>query len=291
LTFSTEDFARALADHDYTFQTGSIVRGTVIGHGSEGAMVEIGGKSDAFLPLKEVSLERIDSLEDSLPLGEELEFLIIRDQDQEGRVVLSLRRLQVQQVWERLVEKETNEDILEVNVTGTNKGGVIVDVEGLRGFVPRSHLSQSEDLDALVGTTLSVGFLEVNQDANKLVLSQRIAARSQAIATLEIGQLISGTVASLKPYGAFVNFEGVTGLLHINQISKNYVDSLPNLLQTGQAIKAIIASIDSGRGRISLSTKVLEKYPGEVLKEFDTVMTDAENRLQSVGKLLAESGL
>jgi small subunit ribosomal protein S1 len=199
LTFSTEDFARALADHDYTFQTGSIVRGTVIGHGSEGAMVEIGGKSDAFLPLKEVSLERIDSLEDSLPLGEELEFLIIRDQDQEGRVVLSLRRLQVQQVWERLVEKETNEDILEVNVTGTNKGGVIVDVEGLRGFVPRSHLSQSEDLDALVGTTLSVGFLEVNQDANKLVLSQRIAARSQAMATLEIGQLISGTVASLKP--------------------------------------------------------------------------------------------
>ncbi len=291
MTFSTEDFARALADHDYTFQTGSIVRGTVIGHGSEGAMVEIGGKSDAFLPLKEVSLERIDSLEDSLPLGEELEFLIIRDQDQEGRVVLSLRRLQVQQVWERLVEKETNEDILEVNVTGTNKGGVIVDVEGLRGFVPRSHLSQSEDLDALVGTTLSVGFLEVNQDANKLVLSQRIAARSQAMATLEIGQLISGTVASLKPYGAFVNFEGVTGLLHINQISKNYVDSLPNLLQTGQAIKAIIASIDSGRGRISLSTKVLEKYPGEVLKEFDTVMTDAENRLQSVGKLLAESGL
>jgi small subunit ribosomal protein S1 len=291
LTFSTEDFARALADHDYTFQTGSTVRGTVIGHGSEGAMVEIGGKSDAFLPLKEASLERIESLEETLPLGEEFEFLIIRDQDKEGRVVLSLRRLMVQRVWEHLTEKEANKDIMDVKVTGTNKGGVIVDVEGLRGFVPRSHLNQSEDLESLVGATLSVGFLEVNPDDNKLVLSQRIASRSQAMSTLEIGQLISGKVASLKPYGAFVNFEGVTGLLHINQISKNYVDSLPNLLQVGQDIQAIVVSLDESRGRISLSTKVLEKYPGEVLKEFDTVMADAENRLQNVGKLLAESEL
>jgi small subunit ribosomal protein S1 len=291
LTFSTEDFARALADHDYNFQTGSTVRGTVIGHGSEGAMVEIGGKSDAFLPLKEASLERIESLEETLPLGEEFEFLIIRDQDMEGRVVLSLRRLMVQRVWERLVEKEANKDIMDVNVTGTNKGGVIVDVEGLRGFVPRSHLNQSEDLEALVGTTLTVGFLEVNQDSNKLVLSQRVAARSQAMSTLEIGQLVSGKIASLKPYGAFINFDGVTGLLHINQISKNYVDSLPNLLTVGQDIKAIIVSLDENRGRISLSTKVLEKYPGEVLKEFDTVMADVENRLQNVGQLLAESDL
>jgi len=291
LTFSTEDFARALADHDYTFQTGSTVRGTVIGHGSEGAMIEIGGKSDAFLPLKEASLERIESLEETLPLGEEFEFLIIRDQDKEGRVVLSLRRLMVQRVWERLTEKEANKDIMDVKVMGTNKGGVIVDVEGLRGFVPRSHLNQSDDLESLVGATLSVGFLEVNPDDNKLVLSQRIASRSQAMSTLEIGQLISGKIASLKPYGAFVNFEGVTGLLHINQISKNYVDSLPNLLQVGQDIQAIVVSLDESRGRISLSTKVLEKYPGEVLKEFDTVMADAENRLQNVGKLLAESEL
>lgn len=291
LTFSTEDFARALADHDYTFQTGSTVRGTVIGHGSEGAMVEIGGKSDAFLPLKEAALGRIENIEETLPLGEEYEFLIIRDQDREGRVVLSLRRLMVQRVWDRLAEKEANKDILDVQVTGTNKGGVIVDVEGLRGFVPRSHLHQSEDLEALVGETLSVGFLEVNPEDNKLVLSQRMAARSQAMSILEIGQLISGKVASLKPYGAFVSFAGVTGLLHINQISKNYVDSLPNLLQVGQDLKAIIVSLDEERGRISLSTKVLEKYPGEVLKEFDTVMADAENRLQNVGKLLAESDL
>ena len=81
MTFSTEDFARALADHDYTFQAGSTVKGTVIGHGSEGVMIEIGGKSDAFLPLKEASLERIENLEEAFPLGKELELLIIREQE------------------------------------------------------------------------------------------------------------------------------------------------------------------------------------------------------------------
>ena len=291
MTFSTEDFARALADHDYTFQTGSTVKGTVIGHASEGAMIEIGGKSDAFLPLKEASLERVDNLEETLPVGEEFEFIIIRDQDMEGRVVLSLRRLMVQRVWERLIEREANKDILDVEVTGVNKGGDNVDEEGVRGCVPRSHLSESDDLESQVGNTLSVGFLEVNQDNNKLVMSQRLAARSQAMATLGVGQLVSGKVASLKPYGAFVKFDGVTGLLHINQISQNYVDSLSKLLREGQAIKAIIVSLDESRGRISLSTKVLEKYPGEVLKEFDTVMEDIDNRLQNVGKLLADSEL
>ncbi|MEO1093530.1 MAG: S1 RNA-binding domain-containing protein [Cyanobacteria bacterium J06638_28] len=289
MTFSTEDFARALSDHDYTFQTGNTVRGTVIGHGSEGVFIEIGGKSDAFLPLKEASLAKIENLEESFPLGEVHEFLIIRDQDAEGRVILSIRRLLVQQLWEKLEQKQSNDDILEVKVTGTNKGGVIVDVEGLRGFVPRSQLLQSEDLDSQVGSILAVGFLEVNPTNNKLVLSQKAAARSLAMGRLGVGQLVTGKVASLKPYGAFVSFEGVTGLLHINQISKNYVDSLPGLLQAGSEIKAIIVSIDEERNRISLSTKVLEKYPGEVLKDFNTVMTDAENRIQDVGKLLADS--
>jgi small subunit ribosomal protein S1 len=292
LTFSTEDFARALANHDYTFQSGSTVHGTVIGYGSEGAIIEIGGKSDAFLPLKEAAVGRVDNLEELLPLGEEFEFIIIRDQDAEGRVVLSLRRLLIQQVWARLAEKEANKDILDVTVTGSNKGGVVVDIDGLRGFIPRSHLNfQPESLDALVGQKLTVGFLEVNQTTNKIVLSERQAARAQAMSTLQIGELVTGQVASLKPYGAFVNLGGVTGLLHINQISNNRVDSLANLLTPGQEIKSIIVALDEAQGRISLSTKVLEKYPGEVLKEFDTVMADVENRLQTVGKLLAEGAL
>ncbi|WP_008319177.1 S1 RNA-binding domain-containing protein [Leptolyngbya sp. PCC 6406] len=289
MTFSTDDFARALAAHDYNFQAGSVVKGTVIGHGSEGAYVEIGGKSDAFVPLKEASLGKAEALEELLPLQSEWEFMIIREQDNEGRVLLSIRRLLVQQLWEKLTQQQSDGILISTRVTGINKGGVIVDVEGLRGFVPRSHLSHPEDLEALVGTTLTVGFLEVDPERNKLVLSAKIAARSQAMGQLEVGQLVTGTVVSLKPYGAFVEFEGVTGLLHVNQISKNYVDSLPNVLKLDQPLKAIVVALDAERNRISLSTKVLEKYPGEMIKEPDVLFAEAEDRSQNVEKMLSES--
>lgn len=290
MTFSAEDFARALEEqHDYKFQVGSVVRGTVVNFDSEGAAVDIGGKSSALLPTQEAAVKRVSSLTDILEIGAERDFLIIREQDADGQVLLSIRRLELKKLWEKLAVLQDESATLEVKVTGTNKGGVIVDVEGLRGFVPRSHLSQSvEDLETLVGSRLSVGFLEVNRSTNKLVLSQKIAARTQMMGQLELGQLVNGQVVNLKPFGAFVEFNGITGLLHINQISKNYVDSLPSLIRVGQSIKAIVVDLDSARNRISLSTKVLEKYPGEVLRDFDTVMADAENRASDVSRMLAE---
>lgn len=290
MTFSAEDFARALETHDYQFHVGSIVRGTVVNYDSDGASVDVGGKSTAFLPIQEVSVRRIANLADVVEIGTEYDFMVIREQDADGQVLLSLRRLALKKLWEKLKTLEAESATLKVRVTGTNKGGLIVDVEGLRGFVPRSHLSQPvEELETLIGSTLTVGFLEVTPDSNKLVLSQRIAARTQAMTQLELGQLVEGTIVNLKPFGAFVQFNGVTGLLHINQISKNYVESLPSLLKVGQAIKAVIVTLDSQRNRISLSTKVLEKYPGEVLRDFETVMSDAENRAADVTRLLAES--
>ncbi|PSN19497.1 30S ribosomal protein S1 [filamentous cyanobacterium CCP5] len=290
MTFSAEDFAKALESHDYQAQMGSRVKGTVVNYDNDGASVDIGGKSTAFLPIREASLRQVRSLEGLLEVGQELEFQVIREQDAEGQVLLSIRRLQLDELWETLKALEAESGVVEAKVTGTNKGGVIVDVEGLRGFVPRSHLSRkAEDLEEFVGQTLTMGLLEVSPATNKLVLSERIAARSQAMGQLELGQLIEGTVASLKPFGVFVEFNGVTGLLHIKQISKNYVESLPALFQSGQPIKAAVIALDPERNRISLSTRVLEKYPGEILKEMDTVMADAENRAQDVSRMLAES--
>jgi small subunit ribosomal protein S1 len=116
-----------------------------------------------------------------------------------------------------------------------------------------------------------------------------MAARSQVMGTLALGQLIEGTVASLKPFGAFIDFDGISGLLHIKQISKNYVESLPTVLKVGQPIKAVIVALDPERNRISLSTKVLEKYPGELLKESEAVFADAENRLGDISRMLGDS--
>ncbi|ASC73788.1 30S ribosomal protein S1 [Halomicronema hongdechloris C2206] len=288
MTFSAEDFAKALEQHDYHFQTGSVVQGMVIAMDSDGAYVDIGGKAAAFLPLREASLKRLSHLEDVLTAGDSYDFLVIRDQDADGQVLLSLRQLQLQALWEKLATWQADNATLEVKVTGTNKGGVLADVEGLRAFIPRSHLLAADDLEALVGQTLRVSLLEVSPERNKLVLSQRQAARSQAMATLEIGQLVEGTITGLKPFGAFVEFDGVTGLLHINQISKSYVDSIAHLFQIGQSIKTVIVDLDDVRQRISLSTKVLEKYPGEMLKDMPTVMATAEDRHQNVAELLAE---
>lgn len=134
MTFSTDEFARALAQHDYAFQTGQTVQGKVFQYTSDGAYVDIGGKSAAFLPLSEAALQPVADLTDLLPLQEEREFLVIRDQDENGQVTLSLRRLQIQALWEAMAEMQENQQSIQVRVTGANKGGVTVDVQGLRGI-------------------------------------------------------------------------------------------------------------------------------------------------------------
>ncbi|MDX2098408.1 MAG: S1 RNA-binding domain-containing protein [Leptolyngbyaceae cyanobacterium bins.59] len=288
--FSMDDFAKALEKHDYQFQKGQVVRGKVFSYESGGAYVDIGGKSSAFLPTEEASLSRVDDLSTVLPLQEELEFLIVRDQDADGQVTLSRRRLELKRVWERLAEMQTSNQTVAGRVSGMNKGGVTIDVQGLRGFIPRSHLVEKENLESLKGKTLTVAFLEVNPETNKLVLSERLAARSASIGQLEAGQLIEGKIASLRPFGAFIDFAGTTGLLHINQISQKYVSALNDVLQVGQSLKAVIVDLDQTRGRISLSTRVLESYPGEMLEKPESVMEEAENRMEKVQKNLTKEG-
>src|SRR5579883_3056694 len=277
-SFSMEDFEKALEQHNYQFQQGQVITGKAVNYEIDGIYVDIGAKCLAVLLANEASLHGVTDPAAIVPLHEEREFLIIREQDADGQVTLSLKRLEIKQAWERLADIQDSSQSLQVRVTGVNKGGVTVDVQGLRGFIPRSHLVEREDLDALKGTTLSASILELDQTRDKLVLSNRLATRSASFSQLEIGQLVDGKIASLKPFGAFVEFDGATGLLHINQISNNYVQSLPDLFQVGQSIKAMIVDLDEGRGRISLSTKVLENFPGEMIEKPADVMAEAESR-------------
>ena len=283
-SFSMEDFAKALEEHDYQFQKGQVVRGKVSQYEKDGAYIDIGGKSIAFLPIVEASLKPVTDLSTVIPLQEDLDFLIIREQDADGQVTLSRRQIEIQQIWERLVQMQENSQTVQVRVTGVNKGGVTVDLQGLRGFIPRSHLVERDNLEALKGQTLSASFLEVNPDTKKLVLSNRLATRSSSFSQLEIGQLVEGKVTGIQPFGIFVDLEGVNGLLHIKQVSQNYIESLPSLFQTGQPIKAVIIDLDEGKGRISLSTRVLESYPGEMLEKMDEVMANAEARANKAKK-------
>lgn len=286
--FSMDDFAKALEQQDFQFQKGQTVKGKVFQYENNGAYVDIGGKSAAFIPTEEVSLRPVTDLNEVLPLQEELDFVIIKEQDADGQITVSRRQLEVQQIWERLAEMQENSQTLQVRVTGVNKGGVTVDVQGVRGFIPRSHLLERENLDSLKGQTLSASFLEVDLSNNKLVLSNRLATRSASFSQLEIGQLVEGKVTGIKPFGMFVDLEGVSGLLHIKQISQKFIESLSPLFQPGQIIKAVIIDLDETKGRISLSTRVLEKYPGEMVENMAEVMANAEERASKANKTIEE---
>ena len=287
-SFSMDDFAKALEKHDYQFHKGQVVRGKVFQVDHDGAYVDIGGKSSAFLPQEEASLRAVADLSEVLPMNEELEFLIIRDQDAEGQVTISRKQLEVKQIWEKLLEIQENSQSVQVRVTGVNKGGVTVDLLGVRGFIPRSHIAERDNLEALKGQNLTVGFLEINRETNKLVLSQRLAARSSNFSLLEIGQLIEGKITGIKPFGVFVDFNGVSALLHIKQVSQKFIDSLEKVFQIGQPIKAVIIDLDEGKGRVAISTRILENFPGEVVENFAEVMSSAEARANRAANKTAE---
>lgn len=282
-----DDFAKALEQHNYEFQKGQVVRGKVFEYDSNGAYVDIGGKSSAFLPIEEAALRTVTDLSEVVPLDEERDFLIIREQDADGQVTLSLRQLQIQQAWEDLIELQETGKVLQVRVSGANKGGVTVDVQGMRGFIPRSHLVERDNLESLIGQSLSVNFLEVDRERQKLVLSQRMATQSNAFKDLQIGQLVEGKVSSIKPFGVFVDLEGVSGLLHIKQVSQKYIDNLGKVFAPGQPLKAIVLDLDESRGRISLSTRVLENYPGEMVDKMADVMDTAQERSERARKNLS----
>ncbi len=287
--FSMDDFANALEKYDYEFTKGQKVQGTIVQITSEGAYVDIGGKSPGLLPTKEAALGIVEDLESILPLGEEREFVIIREQDSNGQVTLSIRQLAIDEAWEHITELSESGKSTQMRVTGVNKGGVTGEVEGLRAFIPRSHLQQRDNLESLVGQLLTATFLEVNQEQRKLVMSQRDAIQAVAMTKIQEGALMTGKVVNIKPYGVFVDLDGATGLLHIKEVSNTHIDSLNTIFKVGQEIKVVIKQIDEYQNRMSLSTKVLEEYPGEITEKLEEVMATAEERWEKAKNQTAET--
>lgn len=276
-----DDFAQALEQeqYDYHFSKGDIVKGKVFQYDSSGVYVDIGGKSPGFVPLSEASWQNVSNIADVLPLQEEFEFLIIKEQDSEGQVKLSRRQLFIEQAWDNLVEIQEKGKVVEMLVTGVNRGGVIGQIDGLKAFIPRSHLIEKDDFEKLIDQSLKANVLQIDRPQNKIVLTQRNIARSSAMQNLQEGELVQGKIVKIQPYGLFVDFGGVAGLLHIKQISEGQISSLSNLFKIGEEIKVVVLEIDEIKNRISLTTKVLETYPGEFLEKKDLVMETAEARL------------
>jgi small subunit ribosomal protein S1 len=284
--FSMEDFASALEQFDYQFANGQVVKGKAVAYESHVVLIDIGAKSPALLPRDEASVYHVVDLELAVPEGEEREFLIIKDQNADGQVTVSLRQMEIRLMWGRFEEMQEANTSLQVRVLGANKGGLAVDAMGVKGFIPRSHLVEKENIEALKGQKLTVVVLEIDREKEKLVLSNRLASRAATFSQLTVGQLVSGKVSGLRPFGAFVDFDGNTGLLHIGQISNRRVSNVEELFKVGQPVMAMIANLEEGRGRIALSTKHFEFYPGEMLEKMAEVMAEAEERLDRAQKNL-----
>ena len=284
--FDEEAFLAALDENAPVGTTGEVITGKVIGLESDGVYVDIGGKAPGFMPKSEAGLGVITNFRERFPKGMEVEVLVTREQNADGMVTISCRALALRKSWERVKEMEKQGKVVQVIVNGFNRGGVTCDLEGLRGFIPRSQLQDGENHQELVGKTLGVAFLEVNSETRKLVLSEKRAAVAARFSELEVGQLVEGQVAAVKPYGLFIDLGGISGLLHQSMITNGSLRSIREVFDQGDRVKAMITELDPGRGRIGLNTALLEGPPGELLVEKDKVMAEAADRASRAQNML-----
>lgn len=268
VAFGYDAFEEAVAEVSYAFNRNDVVTGTVVQFDKGGAVVDIGAKSSAFLPLQEAGLMSYGKeIDDVVTLESDVSVMIISDEDENGQLLVSIKRIEYAAAWEKVKAMNTEDAIFDAEVVAVNRGGAIVLVEGLRAFLPGSHLTGAIATEELIGEKLPLKFLEVNTENNKLVVSNRRAVVETQMNDLSRGDVVDGIVKALKPYGAFVEVGGMSGLLHISQISYDRIDNLEKVFQPGEKVKCMIIDHDKLNGRIALSTKTLEPEPGDMLKD------------------------
>ena len=283
--FDEDQFLEALNENEPIGLTGETIGGKIIALESDGVYIDIGGKAPGYMPKKECGLGVITNFKDKFPIGLEMEVLVIKEQNADGMVTVSARALILRKSWDKVSKISENGQLVDVLANGFNRGGLTCDVEGLRGFIPRSQLEDGANYQSLVNKTLKVAFLEVNPESKKLVLSEKKATLLQKFEKLKIGQLIEGKVLAVKPYGFFIDLGGASGLLHQSSVTKGNIRDLREVFVEGEFIKALITDIDREKGRIGLDTALLEKSPGELLIEKEKVMNEAKERAEKAQAL------
>ena len=277
--YSDCDFESLLSKYDYNFKRGGIVKGVVCDYESNGAIVDIGSKSAAFVPSYEVSSDRNAKVENVLEKNTEYEFLITQDCDENGKFLLSYKKVHLAHTWAELEKVKDADETISVVVSQIVKGGVVVDVSGVQGFIPQGQLCARETISN-IGDKIDVKILSLDKSQNNLILSNRKVYESNLAETrksvfeqVEVGQVVKGEVVRITDFGAFVNVGGVDCLLPLSQISWKWVEHPTDLLKVGQEINVEIIDVDYNKQRISLSLKNTEPDPWikaeEELKEGD----------------------
>lgn len=272
---TSEEYEKAI---EATFHnpTDDKVRGLVVSIAPNEVQVEvIGRKQTGYIPAEELSADPNANPADIVKVGDELELLIMRTNDQEGTIMLSKKRVDSMKGWNTVVEAEASGEVLEGTVTEVIKGGVLVVTNGVRVFVPASHasLARMEDLSPLKGQAVRVKIIEVNTARRRAVASIRLVAREERKeqeaalwAKLEVGQEYTGTVKSLTSYGAFVDLGGVDGMIHISELSWSRIKHPSEVVNVGDTVTVYVRDLDQEKRKISLGYRKAEDNPWEIFK-------------------------
>ena len=272
-----ESFEELLEESLKNLNTNERVMGTVISIAPNEVQVDVGRKQTGFIPVAELSNDPSAKPEDIVSIGDEIELLIMKTNDQEGTIMLSKRRVDSQKGWEELQEKVDSQEILSSKVTEAVKGGVIVLYKGVRVFVPASQATatRDENLEDLVGQEVDFRLIEVSQrgrykraigSIRSVLKEQRAAQREEFWKTCEIGKRYNGVVKSLTSYGAFVDLGGVFGMIHISELSWTHIKHPSEVVNVGDTVDVYVKDINEETKKISLGFKNAEDNPWEILK-------------------------
>ena len=259
-------------------QSGEIRQGSVASVSPTQILVSIGAKSEGVISGRELEVISEEDRE-AFEVGQEISVFVITPEDSNGNVVLSFKRAQEQLAWESIEEMQENNDIIESKIIGYNKGGLIADIKGLRGFVPASQISMmrrsqttgdtpEQRWGKMIGEPISVRIIEVDRSRRRLIISERAASsesrqsiKERVIDELNEGEVHTGRVTSLADFGAFVNINGADGLVHLSELSWDRIQHPNELLEVGQEVQVKVINIDRDKKRIGLSLRALSDDP------------------------------
>jgi small subunit ribosomal protein S1 len=258
-----------------TFEEGDIVTGTVVRVDKDEVLVDIGYKSEGVVPANELSIRKSVDPSEEVAVGDIVDALVLTKEDADGRLILSRKRARFERAWQRIEKAAEDGTPVSGNVIEVVKGGLILDL-GVRGFLPASlvDIRRVADLDEFLGQSLECRVIELNRFRNNVVLSRRAVleeerrgAREQILDRMNVGDLVTGTISNIVDFGAFVDLEGIDGLIHISELSWSHVNHPSEVLTIGQKVAVRVLDIDRDRQRISLGLKQTQKDPWQQVFE------------------------
>jgi small subunit ribosomal protein S1 len=252
-----------------SFDEGDVVKGSVVRIDKDEVLVDIGYKSEGVIPSTELSIRKSVDPADEVELGEEIDALVLTKEDSEGRLVLSKKRARFEKAWRRIEAAAESGEPVEGTVIEVVKGGLILDL-GVRGFLPASlvDIRRVHNLDEFLGQTLECKVIELNRSRNNVVLSRRAVleeerkeVREQILGRLQPGQVVEGKISNIVDFGAFVDLDGIDGLIHISELSWSHVNHPSEVVSIGATVRIKVLDIDRDRQRISLGLKQTQEDP------------------------------